>query len=315
MENFKLAQDIKDGIIPPLTIDLKMPLLPHEYVSSSFCFLMEKTLVLDEMGVGKTLTSLGACKLISKNALTKVVVFCPGSIFSQWSEAIQNFLGWKIIIVGGDKSHREAQYSYFNELQENVVLITSYSIPLHDEKQMFTLNPTCVILDEATFVKNPESKIHKFIKIFTEKVQYLMLLTGTPITLTLGDIYWLFSILHIPNVVSSYEDEILPFLEVKVIKGFNRNKIIGASGFSEFTDKISPYCIRRSLEDVLDVDSEDPKTKFISEKPHLSVVPLKYDINQAQFFQELKKEANRLAREGHYKPLRMYQKRNFYLIF
>lgn len=304
MENFEYAQKIKSGELPPLEVDTNKELMDHECVAASFGFLMKKILLLDEMGVGKTMSSIGALKLISNEKINKVVLFAPGATLYQWSDAIEAFLGWKRVIVDGDKSHRLAQLSYFEELQENVVLITNFSRPLHDIEGMLAVHPTSIVVDEATFVKNPESGIYKFLDKFSKDVEYFFLLTGTPITLTLGDIYWLFSILKIPNVLGSYEEEVVPYLEVK--KSGAREQIIGASGFDVLKDKLEPYCIRRTLLEVY-ANTDDPMSMFVNEKPKLEVVPLSYDNNQAEFFQQLKVEANRASREGNYKPLETYQ--------
>lgn len=305
MTNFEQAQKIKEAELPPMEFNLKKSLFSHEEVAASFCALMHRCMNLDDMGVGKTMSSLGACYLLAKDSPQKVIILAPSTIQSQWRDAIDEFLGWSTIVISGSKDHRESQVEYFNNTQENICMVTNYSQPLKDTKTMLTMKPTVVIADEATFLKSPEAQIHKFFREFTENIENIFLLTGTPITLTLGDIYWLFSLLHIPDVLGTYEEEVLPYLEF--IKKGRHLVEDRAKGFDALINKIEPYLIRRTLEEVLE-DSDDMFAQFIHEPPKLEVHPLKYSNEQAEVFQSLKVEANRLTRQGAYKPLEMYQK-------
>lgn len=306
MNNFELAQEIKNKNLPPLEVELLHPLLDHQYVAASFMYLLKKSMNLDEMGVGKTMSTCGSLKLQSQDHVIKAVIMAPSSVVYQWSSEIEKFLGWKTIIVEGSASHRQAQYEYFNVLEENVILLTNYSRPLHDEKYMRTLEATTLVLDEATAAKNPEAKIFKLLNSIKNNFEYIHLLTGTPVTLTLGDFYWLFTLLGIDNVVGSFEEEVEPYLIKQSSRGGSITKVVGATDFDPLIEKIEPYFIRRTLAEVYG-ESDDPFAQFVNEKPKLTVQTLNYDKHQSEVFQELKIKANRAAREGNYRALETYQ--------
>lgn len=303
------ADKIRDGEIPPFEIGTLEPVYTHQAVASSFLYEGGRCLNLDEMGVGKTIEALGAAWLESTESVVKAVVLTPSAVQHQWAAEVEKFLGWKTIVIEGSKAHRDNQYNYFNELSDNVVLITHYATPVKDEQHFVKLNATTLILDEVTMAKNPETKIHKLLQSVKYKYNRVYGFTGTPITLSLGDIYWIFTLLGVDGVVGSFEEEVLPYLETQTVsvKGRKFSSVVSATGFEELSAKLAPYIIRRTLAEVIPPETEHELGIISAQKPKLKVVPLNYDQHQQQVFQSLKQDANRLTKTGSYKPLEMYQ--------
>lgn len=295
--NIKEATQIKKNQISFMSED--SPLLPKQQVAASWMSVIKKALLLDDMGTGKTYSTLGALQLISKTTIIKAALFCPGAVISQWVSTIEELLGWKVVVHEGSLSKRKIKFEYFNSLNENSVFLTSYSRPLHDRDDMKALDVNCWILDEATFAKNPETEIYKLLITLFKEEDYTFLLTGTPTALSLGDLYWLFNLLNIQGVVDSFEQEVEPLLNKRGAGRFET--IVGAEDFKGFISKISPWMLHRSLDAVID----DGPISYKGEMT-FNVVPLKISESQVNAFNDLKAAANRDSRVGIYKPLKYY---------
>lgn len=151
----------------------------------------------------------------------KVVYVMPPSLTPQFEASFQTmFPGIEQYVrverFAGTPKEREALIRRYEAEGWPDVLIMSYRMFVGTDKlqepgfdaKTFTWRTllargyTCVVVDEATAVKNASSQIHKAVKSFVGKYgpesNGVVLITGTPIETTLEDAYGLISILH-PN--------------------------------------------------------------------------------------------------------------------
>lgn len=220
---------------------LKRKPYSHQLEAASFLLNANKGLLADEMGTGKTLSSiLSAYSLPSPR-----LIICPASLKLNWAKEVRmvDYTG-KISVIGEDINY-DADW-----------IIINYDILEREFKRLDSIEFTSIILDEAHYIKSvansgkPNSKRAKYTMILADKCDFVFSLTGTPITNKPKDI---FNILKVCDHILS-----------RNFFNFGQ-KYCGAShnGFGwdfnkssneeELHEKIKPIMIRRLKKDMLEL--------------------------------------------------------------
>jgi len=197
-------------------------------------------LIADSMGLGKTLESftIGHYRLKQKH-VERIVIFCPTSIKHQWKDEIIMRYGIQAHIVKGTPEEREAIYR-----KEPTIMICNYEQLLRDFWKLNTLiHNQLVILDEASYLKNPEAKRTKLVKQLTPK--YTIANTGTPIENKLMDVFSIGNIIQ-PNWMNRQEFYSYCIYERK----FGFNNLIGYKNINKFMKRLMEISIRRKWNDI-----------------------------------------------------------------
>ena len=113
------------------------------------------TILADEMGLGKTITAIA---VINALKAMNVLVVCPASLRLNWKNELDD---WLIPIPG--QSVVVVSYNFADKL-------AGKEIPPYD----------LVILDEAHYIKNPQSERSQAAKALAASAKHVLLLTGTP---------------------------------------------------------------------------------------------------------------------------------------
>jgi len=131
-----------------------------------------RALIADSMGLGKTVQALLYLKLHPE--LRPAVIVCPASLKLNWEKEIWNWLQVPALVLSGNYKKLG-----FNHL-ENIIVI-NYDILDSWTDFLVSLNPSCLIIDEAHAIKNQKAKRSKAVKKLAKKVDHVIGLTGTPI--------------------------------------------------------------------------------------------------------------------------------------
>jgi superfamily II DNA or RNA helicase len=152
-------------------------------------------ILADEMGLGKTLQTLAFLRPLKGPSL----VVCPSSLIFNWAREAEKFVPeLKLLRIEG--SGRSA---LFHRIPECDIVLTSYPILRRDVVQFRAVEFTCVILDEATHIKNPDTQNAQ--AAIALRGRHRFVLTGTPVENSVRDIW---SILHfaLPGYLGNRED-------------------------------------------------------------------------------------------------------------
>lgn len=303
--DIKLAEDIKAGIQQISIGETAKELFAHQKQAASWMKAIRRGLLLDGVGVGKSIETIGFFSLLAQEEVVKAIIMAPTAVVQQWQDEIATFLDWKVIIPSGPRNRRHNQYAYFNELNEHTILLTNYSTPLTDEEHLLKCDFNTLIVDESLTVSNPETKIYRLVESMVATLDFSFGLTGTPIGLSLENLFHQVKLMRVPNI-GTLKDEIEPYLIRKHIatRRGRITRIEGATDFNNFVEKIEPFFLLRNMSDVYGDEDDIPINR---ERPQLTVKPLPYSQQQRDFFNKLKFDANKAAREGTYKPLEFYQ--------
>lgn len=230
----------------PETLDIEVPALLREvmrnYQKTGYRWLktLEKHgfggILADDMGLGKSIQVIAL--LLSEKPTRPSIIVCPTTLILNWVGELNKFAPQlKVLAVMGSFEERKKLLENSGDYD---VVITSYELIRRDGELYKNLDFTYAIVDEAQFIKNPETKNAKAVK--TLKSSYRFALTGTPIENSLAELWSIFDFImpaylgSYPKFKESYESEIL--------KGND-------SAYTRLKKLVSPFILRRLKSAVL----------------------------------------------------------------
>jgi SNF2 family DNA or RNA helicase len=203
----------------------------------------------DDMGLGKTLQTLTHL-LVEKQAgrLDRpALAVMPTSLIPNWVDEAKHFTPQlKVLALYGANRHQE-----YESLQDYDLILTTYALLPRDaellSKQLFHV----LVLDEAQYIKNPNSKAAEAARALTARQR--LCLSGTPLENHLGELWSLFHFL-MPGWLGDS-------------KQFNSNyrtpieKLGNEERLQHLNARIKPFLLRRTKEQV--ATELPPKTEII----------------------------------------------------
>ena len=150
-----------------------------EYQKQGIEFLVSKQggMLLDEQGLGKTLQALEA---VNRSDSKLLVVVCPAIMQGTWLHHVTEYLN-------KDIEHIIHSYEWYNN-----------SNHIKEVYKKINKQKTSVIVDECHYIKTPTSKRSKTVyqMLLLENIKQKILLTGTPITRDIDDLYMPMSVFY-----------------------------------------------------------------------------------------------------------------------
>jgi SWI/SNF-related matrix-associated actin-dependent regulator 1 of chromatin subfamily A len=224
-------------------------------------------LLLDKMGLGKTVQSLSYAKLYPSRR--PILVICPATIKLQWKEQYKRWVGEDNIRVlyGQNPYELNPEYSYIINWD-----ILSQKIKTEKEKEvevgwvieLLKINFKIIIGDEIQKICNPGTNRTKAFTKLAKRIPDCIGLSGTPIT---SRPYQFFTALNLMN----------PLVFRNRWKFYERYCDLKSNGFGwsykgltnaeELHELVKPVMIRREKEEV---EKELPKKNKI-------IIPIKLD--------------------------------------
>jgi len=173
-------------------------------------------LIADEVGLGKTIESMYIWKeLQAREDARRLLIVCPAMLRDKWQIDIKNHFNLDSTIIDV-KSLLEATQSFLKKKNTHTfIYITSLeglriknwdediknaraelarlleANEANDELNIFDL----VIIDEAHYLRNPETANHKISELLRDASKHLLLLTATPIQIRSDNLYRLLSLI------------------------------------------------------------------------------------------------------------------------
>lgn len=196
-------------------------LYPYQRQGVDFLLQNGGGLLLDEQGLGKTIQTLVAVReLITTTNTTHLIIVCPAVMQATWKVHVESLLGdinhyAKICIL----VHSYEWYAKEENLKSLLVDIKS------------TQSKVAVVVDEAHYIKTPTSKRTRAVLAILglPEVMFKVLLTGTPITRDIDDLYTLLKVfygdgnsVHYPKSIFEYRKRFMLCLH-----GFFGDKYLG----------------------------------------------------------------------------------------
>lgn len=142
----------------------------------------------DEMGLGKTVQSIALALYLKKQQSDSgpVLVVCPKSLLGNWQAEFERFApSLKVLLVQG--GNREKALS---QVAAHDVILSSYQLIVRDIQHYQSIRFGLILLDEASFIKNPDTDAAKTLRSL--KAMGRVALTGTPLENGVRDLWSIF---------------------------------------------------------------------------------------------------------------------------
>jgi SWI/SNF-related matrix-associated actin-dependent regulator 1 of chromatin subfamily A len=224
------------------------PPLSHQKEAIEKLVGSKRFILADDMGLGKTTATIIAAL---ETGVKKVLIICPASLKINWQREIENYTDRSVYICEGKNFSTEHDFVILNyDIVKN----------FHDAKdkensKILQSNFELIIIDEAHYLQNTQAQRTKLINNFAKKVNYLWLLTGTPMTSRPINYYNLLNLIDSP-VAQNWVAYVIRYCGGYQFRLGNGKKVwntSGAKNLEELRDRTSKQVLRRLKEDVLDL--------------------------------------------------------------
>jgi len=150
----------------------------------------------DDMGLGKTVQALGA--LVDRGPEGAALVVAPTSVGENWVRETERFAPGltPVLYRDGDRDQ------IIRDAGPNVLVIVSYQLLQRDAKRFASRAWATLVLDEAQFIKNSQTKTSQAIRGL--QADWRLGLSGTPLENHLGELWSLFRTLS-PGLLGSWQ--------------------------------------------------------------------------------------------------------------
>lgn len=233
-------------------------------------------ILADDMGLGKTVQMISVIESLDSNKPS--IVVCPSSIILNWSDEISKFSkGLKSLCIMGTKLERD---ELIKDIPDYDVIVTSYDYLRRDVEEYENQDFSCIILDEAQYIKNQKTMNARSVKQL--RGDHRFALTGTPIENTLAELWSIFDFL-MPGYLHSYA-KFSDLYERPIVKENDMEASI------ELKKLIEPFILRRMKKDVL------------TELPDKIESTISYEFNDEEkklYFANLAQVNETLANQAH----------------
>lgn len=217
----------------------------HQIEASEFLKKKKRAILADEMGSGKTFSTI----LAMKNIKGKKLIVCPASLKLNWEKEIRtNFPNEKIRVINSGKK-------WVNPKKDEWFII-NYDILKNFINEIKKAKFSVVTFDEAHYCKSINNngyggtkRARSFIQI-ANSIEHVFLLTGTPITNKTKDIFNLLKAIKHP-LSKNFKEFAKRYCE-PTFNGFGYN-YDGSSNQEELNERLQPYMLRRKKEELLEL--------------------------------------------------------------
>jgi len=209
-------------------------------------------------GTGKSKTAIDmACARTQEGKIDSVLVICPFSIRNNWIEEIKvhSPIPAKCGVLKFNTKKAQREYGEFLAETDCVkwLIVAVESLAQGSGAkwaEKFLLSNKCmVVVDESSRIKNHKATRTGSCIGLGLLAEYRLIMTGTPITQGVLDLYSQFEFLD-PQIIGM--GDYYSFRNTYAIMGgFNRKEVIGYQNVDELMDNIRPYVFQVSTEDAL----------------------------------------------------------------
>ncbi|MBQ7609071.1 MAG: SNF2 helicase associated domain-containing protein [Desulfovibrionaceae bacterium] len=147
-------------------------------------------ILADEMGLGKTIQTLSFIQyLIERKIKGPNLIIVPTSVLPNWEREAKKYVpDLKLLVIYGTRRD-----NMFKQLEESDLALTTYALLRRDLEELQKFKFTCVILDEAQNIKNPNTITARSVRHVQSRLR--ICLSGTPIENNLFELWSLFEFL------------------------------------------------------------------------------------------------------------------------
>jgi superfamily II DNA or RNA helicase len=217
---------------------LRVSLRTYQSFGARFALAQRRVILGDEMGCGKTVESIAALAHLRAEGARHFLVICPASVLVNWMREVASHSTLRPYRLHG----AERESATRNWVRSGGVGVTTF-----EAVQSLELPPrlevAMMVVDEAHYVKNPDTMRSLAVRAWAERVDRVLFLTGTPME----------------NRVEEFRN-LVGYLKPDLAAAIG--EIDAVAGSESFRRAVGPAYLRRNQEDVL---SELPELVQVDE--------------------------------------------------
>jgi superfamily II DNA or RNA helicase len=206
---------------------LRVSLRGYQAFGARFALAQRRVVLGDEMGCGKTVQAIAALAHLRADGAGHFLVICPASVLVNWMREVASHSALKAYKLHG--AEREA--SLRGWIRNGGVGVTTFeavqSLEIPPRLQVAML-----VVDEAHYVKNPDTRRSAAVRAWADRVERVLFLTGTPME----------------NRVEEFRN-LVGYLQPELVGSIG--EIDAVAGSESFRRAVGPAYLRRNQEDVL----------------------------------------------------------------
>ena len=206
---------------------LRVSLRNYQSFGARFALAQRRVILGDEMGCGKTVESIAALAHLRAEGARHFLVVCPASVLVNWMREVAAHSTLRPYRLHG--AEREA--STRNWVRSGGVGVTTFEAVQSLEVPP-RLSVAMMVVDEAHYVKNPDTMRSAAVRAWAERVERVLFLTGTPME----------------NRVEEFRN-LVGYLKPEIAASIG--EIDAVAGSESFRRAVGPAYLRRNQEDVL----------------------------------------------------------------
>ncbi|GAB3169899.1 DEAD/DEAH box helicase [Myceligenerans halotolerans] len=204
----------------------------YQAFGAKYALVQRRTILGDEMGLGKTMQSLATMTHLAAtrpddDGPAHFLVVCPASVVTNWAREVTTHSRLTAVVMhGGDRDDAARAW-----VASGGVGVTTFEM-LGRLRLPDDLSPTLMVVDEAHYVKNPETLRGQTVRTWSDRADRVLFLSGTPME----------------NKVAEFK-AMVGYLQPAVARQLDPNADL--SGAQAFRRIVAPAYLRRNTEDVL----------------------------------------------------------------
>lgn len=235
----------------PLHIRLSDDIIPvhqnsliHQANALRFCCSMKVTALFADTGTGKSKIVVDlVTSRFEAGQIKKVLVFLPVSTKKNFMDEVNKWnvhpeIEWKLI---GHETMGSSKTAIFEALD-------------------YVDNETQIIIDESHMIKGPTAKRSKRIKMVCDKASYKVVMTGTPVTENVHNLYMQYAMLS--DLIIGVKNWLKFEEQYLIMGGRNGDEIIGYKNVDYLMGLLEPYTYQISKEECLDLPAKEFSTYY-----------------------------------------------------
>ncbi len=276
-----LARETVDAIMPfPVDHSFKNQPRPYQSDALTKAYGMREFGLFMEMRTGKSFVdiNLAAAYFAGGQIDAYLIVMFPGAIKTTWKLQLEEHMPvpYELLVVtaGQDKKAQQFVDMETDKLKIMVIGIESVSnttaTAAETMKRFVKNHKVKFTVDESTCIKNPKAITNKKTKKITRVKlcwdlaglsEYRMIMTGTPVTQGVEDLYSQFRFLN--WTILGYKSYFAYRNAHCIMGGFENKKITGYTNVNKVINAITPYIYQISTEDAIGIPDEVVETVIV----------------------------------------------------
>ncbi|WP_427920184.1 DEAD/DEAH box helicase [Streptomyces sp. cg40] len=220
----------------------RVSLRGYQSFGARFALAQRRVVLGDEMGLGKTIQAIAVLAHLAAEGHSHFLVVCPAGVLINWTREIGARSTLRALPVHGP----DRQEAYGEWRERGGVAVTTFdtlhTLPTPESRKSKLWKPKgeappgptpgILVVDEAHYVKNPDTRRTKSVALWTEHCDRVLFLTGTPMENHVDEFR---------TLVRHLRPELLP-----TVRGGT-----AAAGPQAFRKSVAPAYLRRNQVDVL----------------------------------------------------------------